>query len=380
MFPHVQRPLQQAFFLDRLDRGKRCGAGDGVAAVGATQPAGDHRVHHISAANDTRQRIATRHRLCDGDQIGGHAGVFDGKPFAGPAKARLHFVGDQHDTVLVTDLAELVHHLERHGGITTLAQDGLDDDGGHTFGLRIGQEEVCQAGDRILDRDPVARRWERRAEDIGREGTNVFFVRRDFTRHPQRQQRAPVVAAGKSDHTGAAGCSTGDLDRVFHRLGTGCHQQRFLGRVTGGQRVQLFRQFDIGGVGHNLKAGVRVLVFLRLGCRDHLGVTVAGVQHADAANEVDVAVAIHVPKFRVLGVFRIDRRRRGNAAWNSLFTAGDQLSVGFDRYVCIKHVGHDAAFCRFLCSGLARLLFDSTRHIQILLLKRDPRLKSSYCV
>ena len=68
--------------------------------------------------------------------------------------------------MLVTDLAELAHHVEGHRGIAALAQNGFDDDRGHTFGLRVGQEQVFQASDRVLNGDPITGRREGRAEDI----------------------------------------------------------------------------------------------------------------------------------------------------------------------------------------------------------------------
>ena len=189
-----------------------------------------------------------------------------------------------------------------------------------------------------------------------------------------------MVATGKGNHTGAACRGACNFNGVFHRFGTGCDQQGFLGCIPRGQRVQLFGQINIGPIRHDLKAGVRVLVFLRLCRGDHLGVAVAGVQHTNAADEIDIAVALYVPELCVFGVFRIDRRGRRDTTWDGKVTACNQLRVGFDRYIRIKHVGHDAAFCRFLCSGIARLFFDSARHIQILILKRDLRLKSYYCV
>ena len=277
--------------------------------------------------------------------------------------------------MLVTDLAQLVHHLERHGGIPTLAQDGLDDDGGHTFGLRIGQKEVLQAGDRILDRDPVARRWERRAEDIGREGTNVFFVRRDFTRHTQGQQRAPVIPAGKGDDTRPTGRSPRDLDRVFDRFGTGSDQQRFFRHVARCQRIQLFSQFYIGAVGHHLKAGVGIVIFLRLGRGDDLWVAMAGVQHANTTYKVDIAIAFNIPKLGIFRILRVDRRSRRNPTRHGKLSACNELRVGFQSHVCIKHIGHDRAFCRFLCSVPTGLLLDSARHIQILCVKRRRAFK-----
>ena len=68
--------------------------------------------------------------------------MLDREPCAGAAKARLHLIGDQENAVLVTDRAQLLHHLEGHGGIAAFAKHRLDDDRGNTLGLGIGEEEV----------------------------------------------------------------------------------------------------------------------------------------------------------------------------------------------------------------------------------------------
>ena len=137
-----------------------------------------------------------------------------------------------------------------------------------------------------------------------------------------------MVAAGEGDDARAAGGSAGDFHGVLNGFGAGGDQQRLLGRVTGGERVQLLGQFDVRAVGHDLKAGVGVVIFLRLGGLDHLGVTVPRVQHADAADEVDVAVAFHVPQLGVLGIFRVDRCGGGDTARHGGIAARDEVGVG----------------------------------------------------
>ena len=73
------------------------------------------------------------------------------------------------------------------------------------------------------------------------------------------------------------------------------------------QGVQLLAECDVGLVGHDLEGGVGEGVELLLDRRDDLRMAVAGVEHGDAAGEVDVAVAILVPQFRALGPVGKDR-------------------------------------------------------------------------
>ena len=64
-------------------------------------------------------------------------------------------------------------------------------------------------------------------------------------------------------------------------------------------RSQPFRELDIGLVRDHLKARVRVQLELCLDRGDHVRMTVAGVQHRNAAGKVDVALCFDVPQLRV---------------------------------------------------------------------------------
>ena len=136
-----------------------------------------------------------------------------------------------------------------------------------------------------------------------------------------------MIAARKGNNTGAPCCSAGNLDRVLDSLGTCGDQQRLFGRITGGQRVQLLGQLDVGTIRHNLKRGVRIVVFLRLGGSDNLGMTVTGVQHTNAADKVDITVAFNVPQLGVFRVFGIDGCGRCDTPCNSGIAACDHLRV-----------------------------------------------------
>ena len=56
--------------------------------------------------------------------------------------------------------------------------------------------------------------------------------------------------------------------------------------------------------------------------RDHLGMAVAGVEHGDAAGEVDVAVAVDVPELGTFGALGKDRIGGADAARNGRDPAG----------------------------------------------------------
>ncbi|MNG13188.1 hypothetical protein D3C84_968500 [compost metagenome] len=87
----------------------------------------------------------------------------------------------------------------------------------------------------------------------------------------------------------------GDLHRVFHRFGTRGEKCGFIGVLAADHFAQALGQVQVRLVGHDLEAGMGDLLQLGLHGRDDLGVIVADVQHTDAADEVQVALAVHVP-------------------------------------------------------------------------------------
>jgi hypothetical protein len=95
--------------------------------------------------------------------------------------------------------------------------------------------------------------------------------------------------------------STGDLDGVFDRLCPRGLEERFLREMTGCLGAQALGQLDVRFVGQYLKARVVHLVQLGLDGFDDLGMPVAGVEHRDAAGEVDVALAFDIPDFCAFG-------------------------------------------------------------------------------
>ncbi len=103
--------FQQAFLLEGLEDAERCRAGDGIAGIGAAKAAGIRRVHDLGAADDAGQRKAAGQDLGHRHQIGLDAEMLHGEPFAGAPEARLDFIGDQHDAMLVAELAQAHHAI-----------------------------------------------------------------------------------------------------------------------------------------------------------------------------------------------------------------------------------------------------------------------------
>ncbi|BBH34142.1 hypothetical protein PBDP_3679 [Pseudomonas sp. St290] len=72
--------------------------------------------------------------------------------------------------------------------------------------------------------------------------------------------------------------------------------------------------------------------FLQLGLHrsDDLGMIVADVQHTDAADEVQVALAVHIPQLRALGPVDDQRVSGDQATWHESITLTEQTWSFFD--------------------------------------------------
>ena len=93
------RAPTRSSLLDRRDRAERGGARDRVAAVGAAEPAGVHRVHDLGATGDAGERQPAGDALRRGDEVGHHALVLAGEQVAGPGEPGLDLVGDEQHAV-----------------------------------------------------------------------------------------------------------------------------------------------------------------------------------------------------------------------------------------------------------------------------------------
>ena len=102
----------------------------------------------------------------------------------------------------------------------------------------------------------------------------------------------------------------------------------FLGVAPGGERVQLLGERDVALVRGHLEAGVGELVQLLRDGGLHLRVHVPGVEHRDAAGEVDVAAPLDVPDLRVAGALGVHRERVGYAARYGQLATGVQFGIG----------------------------------------------------
>ena len=127
----------QAVFFHDADGFHPSPHGQGVAAKGGAvvarlQHGGRGVVRHDGPNGHARaQALGQRHH------IGGDAGPLVGKPFAGAAHARLHFIQDQQPALGIAQGTHLLQVFLAHGVQTAFALDGLHHDG-DDVGVALG--------------------------------------------------------------------------------------------------------------------------------------------------------------------------------------------------------------------------------------------------
>ncbi len=211
-----------------------------------------------------------------------------------PSEAGEHLVGDQERLVLARDRLERREIARRRNDVARGALDGLDDDRRDlATGLILDDvAHVVGAGDAALG---VAQP-QRAAIAVG--------VRRRVLAGQERPQPVLEVAAEESQH--AAGLAVeaapeaddfvlarrrlGQAQGRLHRLGAAREEldaREAVGREAREQLEQL--RAGLGG-----KAAKGQLLDLALEALDVVRMAVADTAHADASDEIDVRVAVHV--------------------------------------------------------------------------------------
>ena len=98
-----------------------------------TQPADSGRVHDFRAPRYRRHGHSAAQRLRHRDQIGLDAEMLGRKPLAGARKTRLHFVGDEQDSVFAADRMNRFEVVARRNDEAPLAENRLGNYGGDRF-------------------------------------------------------------------------------------------------------------------------------------------------------------------------------------------------------------------------------------------------------
>ena len=138
------------------------------------------------------------------------------------------------------------------------------------------------------------------------EGPESVFVRLYLARQGHGQQGPAVEGVFKAYDALPVGVIPGNLDGVFHGFGATVQQEGRLGKVPRGYLAEFFVELDGRLIGHDHETGVCEFFRLILYGLDHLRVAVPHIHDSDAAREINILVAVHVPHQGTLGRFHVD--------------------------------------------------------------------------
>ncbi len=249
-----------------------------IAAEGRAVRARGHALGRRFGGQTRADRKAAADALGDRHDVGLDARPLIGEQLADAADAGLHLVEDQHQLVLVGELAQAAQKTALRHPHAAFALDRLDDD---RAGLR---PDGFLHGVEIAERHPVEARQPRL------EAFEIFFV----AAGRDRRQRAAVEGALERDHAelfrpaGGELVTARHLDRALHRLGARIGEEDGVGESRLdeplGQPLAAGDAKQVGDVPDLLR-----LLGERL---DQLGVRVAERVHRHAGGEIEVALAV----------------------------------------------------------------------------------------
>jgi len=279
------------------------------------------RIHDFGLADHAGQGQAATHAFGHGDEIGGHVEVFHGEQLGRAAETGLDLVGDKNDAEFVADGPDLGEELRRGHHETAFTLDRLGHETGHLVGGCGADEELPQlvgAGGAALgigkaERAAVAVGVVGELVHFGGHGAEAELIGFDLAGHGHGQKGAAVEGVFHGDDAGAAGVAAGDFHGVFHGFGTGIDEQGLLVEVAWGHLTQALRQADIGFIEGDHGTGVHVASGLVLDGGHDLGMAVADIEDADAADEINELAAGDVTQQGTLGRFNEERGRGGMA-------------------------------------------------------------------
>ena len=277
---HAQAFVAHAFQEARLghdvEDGGADGGAQGIAAVGRAMRARHHVLRDFFDGDDGAEREAATDALGQRHDVGRHAVLLIGEQVARAAHARLHLVEDQHEAVLVAQLAKFLEEPDRRNADAAFAHDRLDQDRGR--GRPDGGLDGFDIGRQLAE-----------AFGLGAEAFEIFGI----AGRGQGRHRAAMERAFEGQHFDALGMAAGPLiaarhlDRGFHRLEAGIAEKRASREGSGDQLVgQLFLRGNAEMVGD--LPDLVGLIGQRL---DQLGMGVAQRRHGDAGHQVEIFFA-----------------------------------------------------------------------------------------
>ncbi len=230
--------------------------------------------------------------------------MLDAEPFpAGATPAGLDFIADEDAAVIADDLLNDLEILLRRRDVSAHTLDGLRDEtgdaaagGGADEILHVLRASDFATGISQTERTTIAVRVDRMDHARLRGPELPGSLTGDGHRH----RGAPMIRVAESDDFAIAGVAARGEDGRFVGLGPAVGEEGFgkfsIGRETG----DLFCQGSLRFVGEE-SGDMLQRVDLTMDCSVHLIVAVADADGDDAAEEIEVLVAVSVPHVLVLG-------------------------------------------------------------------------------
>ena len=321
--------------LHDFDGLEGCGAGERVAAERAADRAGRRSFHDFLTRDDGRERHAggDGFRRCDDIRLDTRfLPIFGSEHASRAAEAGLDFVCHEQDALLVADLADGLDPLDWRGDEAAFALQRLDDSGRDVLGRAALLKDLVELLDVVID-GLVIRHASRLAVEVWELGAidaigerahadGIGFLRR----HRHRHQRAAVERAGEHDDVRALRERLCNLDGILVGLGAAVREIGFL--LAAAHRCnlrELFGERDIAFMRHDVEHAVEIFLGLLLDGRNDLGMAMADVQHADAADPVEEMVAVEVFDDGTFGALHDDRIAAMDGARHDGLAALDDL-------------------------------------------------------
>ncbi len=259
-----------------------------------------HERHRQSVA---RERLRQRH------DVGNNARGFEAEELTGAAGADLNVIGDEQDAVACTQLGEATEPLGAGDVDATLGLDRFDDHGGGQFeATALVTEQLLEVGEGVESGEVALVRHKHDVVEGVAGGLAEVLVGRGS----ERSTTDAVEGTREGDHRGPAGRQASDLERGFHRVGSGgagelqfvVESARLEDDVLERLEEALFR--DRRHV-ERVRNGVVLDIGEQLLFHDRVVVPVA--QGAGATEEVDVFGALFVDHDRSDSSLENDRER-----------------------------------------------------------------------
>ncbi|MNC08544.1 hypothetical protein D3C75_561380 [compost metagenome] len=243
--------------------------------------------------------------------------VVHGKHFAGTGKTALHLVGNHHDAVGVTNLANSRHKFRRSYVKTAFALDRLEDDRGNLRRFNVRFEQALDGFHRIFGGNTTELRRIRRMEYGAREWAKANFIGSHFARQRHRHIGAAMESAAKSNHAWATGMGSSDFHGIFNGFSAGGEKRRFLRANNRGRCVNFFRQRDITFVRDNLISGVGKRMKLLFDGLNQARVAMAGIEHRNARSKIDILLPFDIGNGAVFSRLRKEITHHAHATRSS---------------------------------------------------------------